>query len=187
MINPTAVIGVVLALAATLIVVLAFNRLVTFRQATETSYANVDTELQRRHDLIGNLVTVVQAGADHERQVLESVAAARSSAAGPERDRHEADLVAEGRQLLALAEAYPVLQASAGFRTLSAELTRTEDRIAAARRLHNNNVLSYNRRVTTFPMLVLARIARFRSAPYLAFDRVIDQVPPVALRQTALQ
>ena len=170
--------GIRAALFAT-VVILGWNRLVTFRQAVATSWAGLDVELQRRHDLIGNLAATVKGAADHEHEVQVEVAAARAanrlSDAG-ERASREADLARTAGQLLALREAYPQLQAGLAFASLQHELVITEDRIAAARRLFNNNVASYNRRVQTLPLALLAAMGGFDAATYLDLGMEIDPV-----------
>jgi LemA protein len=161
-----------------------FNRLVALRSAVRASWANVDTELCRRHDLITNLVAVVGAAATHERTVLKAVTAARRASDVPRRVEQEQVLIGQARQLLALAEAHPELRALDSFASLQRQLVITEDRIAAARRLHNNNVMSLNKRVETVPLTVIARVARIAREPYLELGWAIDQVPSVAIGGT---
>lgn len=171
--------GVVTAL---IVVAVGYNRLVTFRQSVNTSWSNIDTELQRRHDLVPNLVEITRAGAVHERRTQEAIARARGASLlsrAAERISAESTVIDEVRQLLLLAETYPELKAQQGFDTLQRSLVRSEDRIQAARRLHNNNVQSYNRRIQTFPLLALAKLTGFRSAAYLEFDRAVDEVPEI--------
>jgi LemA protein len=170
---------VLVGLAAVVVIVIAaaYNRLVTFRQAVRTSWSAIDAELQRRHDLLPNLVAVVRADAAHERSVHEAVARARAAGSTAQRSQAERDVVGVTRQLLMLAEGYPTLLTQPAFLDLQHQLVVTEDRIAAARRLFNNNVQSYNRRVQTLPLAVLAKLARFDPEQYLEFDRSIDEVP----------
>jgi LemA protein len=171
-----------------IVVMLAWNRLVTFRQAVHTSWAGLDVELQRRHDLIGNLAATVAGGAEHERRVQVEVASARAASAvgdAAERSRRETELARTASQLLALREAYPRLQAGQGFAALQHELVVTEDRIAAARRLFNNNVASYNRRVQTVPLALLAALGGFRPATYLDLGMEIDPVQVAAILDPA--
>jgi len=170
--------------AVTMVIVIAmgYNRLITFRQSVQTSWSNIDTELQRRHDLIPNLVEITRAGAVHERRTQEAVARARSATTlsrAADRVTAESAIIDELRQLFLLTESYPELKAQQGFTELQRALVRSEDRIQAARRLHNNNVQSYNRRIQTFPLLVLAKLTGFRAAAYLDFDRAIDEVPEI--------
>jgi LemA protein len=178
------------AAAIALVVVVAlfasYNRFVTQRQLIANSWSNVDTELQRRHDLVPNLVETVKGYAAHERTTLEAVTIARTRAslsadvrsAGPsappaassERIGAEQSLSAGLRQLLALQEAYPSLAASFHFLELQQELVRTENRIQAARRFFNGNVRDYNRRVESFPSLVVAALFGFRRHEYFEIE-----------------
>jgi LemA protein len=170
------VIGTAVVIVAVM-VALAYNRLVALRAAVRASWANVDVELNRRHDLIHNLVRVTDAAASHERRALEAIAQARAEGHRPGRSGAERDVTGIGRELVMLAEAYPHLRAQASFCSLAEELALTEDRLAAARRLHNNSVMSLNKRVESFPLLLLAGAVRIGRQSYLEFDRVIDAVP----------
>jgi LemA protein len=148
------------------------------------AWHNIDTELQRRYDLIPNLVETVRGYAAHEQRVLEQVTAARATAVaatgspdtqeGPERT-----LVGELRGLLAVAERYPDLKASDHFLALQRELVDTEDRIQVARRIYNANVRAQNTRVQSFPSALVARWFGFGPEPYFEVDRAVDQPPVV--------
>ncbi|WP_203335834.1 LemA family protein [Nocardioides limicola] len=148
-------------------VVAMYNRFVHQRTLVDESWSQIDVELRRRHDLIPNLVKVVQAYADHERTVLASLAQAREAATShrgdtpSERVPYEAELGRCVHSVLARAEAYPELQASQNFLDLQQELTLTEDRIAAARRFYNGNVRSLNIRVGTVPSNLVAQAFGF--------------------------
>src|SRR5690606_20970958 len=125
-------------------------------QYIENAWRNVDTELQRRHDLIPNLVATVKGYAAHEARVLHAVVEARARAQAPhdalaDQAHDENVLVSSLRHLLAVAEDYPDLRADDSFLHLQRELVATEDRIQAARRFFNNNVRDYNRRVQSIP------------------------------------
>ncbi len=173
-------VAVVLLLA----VALSYNRFVSQRQLIDNAWANVDTELRRRYDLIPNLVRTVEGYATHEREVLRSVVEARNEAverAGDVADQTEPErvLVHSLKSLLALAEAYPDLKADAHFLELQEELAITEDRIQAARRLYNGNVRDYNQRVESVPSNVVAMAAGFQRHDYFEIDAAIrDAGPP---------
>ncbi len=129
----------VLVLAPLLWVAVQYNSLVGLRNYVANSWANIDTELKRRHDLIPNLVAAVKGYAAHERATLERVIELRNRCAahrGPvaEHSAGEKDLVAALQQLLVVVENYPQLNAAGHSRTLQTELINTEDRIQAARR-----------------------------------------------------
>src|SRR5881392_1538890 len=117
--------------------VVSYNRFVQQRNLIRNAFANIDTELRRRYDLIPNLVETVKGYAAHEREVFEEVARARSMAAGAtgspaQQAAAEAPLVAALGRLFAVAENYPQLKANQNFLALQAELTNTEDRLQAA-------------------------------------------------------
>ena len=151
-------------------VVRIYNRLVEVRNRAESAWSLVDVHLRRRHDLIPQLVTVVQAAAAHERSVQEAVAAARSGAEPPPSralpDRatleqaaaaDEADRAAS-RSLLAVAEAYPALKADASFAQLAQQITTSEDGIAFARTFYNDAVTVMEDRRRQFPGALMARV-----------------------------
>ncbi|MGN6252736.1 MAG: LemA family protein [Marmoricola sp.] len=179
---------VVIALVVVLLVavVVMYNRFVRQRALIEESWKQIDVELNRRHDLIPNLVSTVQGYADHERGVLEQLTAAREAAqarkdAGPgDRAVAEEALGRAVTTVLARAEAYPDLKASANFLELQRELTGTEDRIAAARRFYNANVRAYNTRVHTFPSTLVASGFGFADRDYFELtDPAAREVPSV--------
>jgi LemA protein len=176
-----AVPAAVLALVV-LTVVVSYNRFVDERQTIANAWSNVDTELQRRHDLVPNLVETVRGYAAHERATFESVMRARAAAidhhgapasANAATAQVELQLVSGIRQLLALSEAYPDLRASAHFLDLQRELTLTENRIQAARRVFNGNVREYNRRIESVPSNLVAKLGRFERAGYFELDEAV--------------
>jgi LemA protein len=173
-------VAVVLLLA----VVVSHNRFVSQRQLIDNAWANVDTELRRRYDLIPNLVRTVEGYATHEREVLRTVVEARADAMrsdGPvaEQVGPEQTLVRSLRSLLAVAEAYPQLEADHQFLALQRELAITEDRIQAARRLFNGNVRDYNERVQSVPSNLVAALWGFRRRDYFEVEPAVrDAGPP---------
>ncbi len=181
--------GVVVLLA--LVAVVSYNRFVSQRQLIIDSWRDIDVELQRRHDLIPNLVSTVKGYAAHEKGVLEAIAAARAAAiqanGQPPSDRERAETAVTQRLggLLAVAEAYPELKASANFQQLQHELSDTEDRLAAARRFYNGNVRDYNTRVQAFPSSLVAAMGHFELKPYFEIaDASIGQPVSVTFPET---
>ncbi|NLE71586.1 MAG: LemA family protein [Actinomycetales bacterium] len=171
------VVGIVLlVLLAVVLVALVwgvatYNGFVRLRNLVQEAWRQIDVELHRRHDLIPNLVEAVKGYAAHERAVFEEVTAARAAAAAPgsspaEQAAQENQLTAALGRLFAVAEAYPQLRASENFMALQAELTNTEDRIAAGRRFYNANVRQLNTKVETFPPNIVARWFGFTRAEY---------------------
>ncbi len=168
----------VVVLAVVAVAIVGFNRLQRARQGVREAWAQVDTMLQRRFDLLGNLVVVVGAAAAHERLAQEAVAAARSGSIGA-RDRAERGLEGEARQLIALAESNPQLRADARFGQLHDQLVRTEDDLAAARRYYNGRVRLHNTLTETIPWTFLAGPLGFRPADYFQVDLDERDAPPV--------
>lgn len=166
-------------------IVVSYNRFVRQRAALDNSWANLDTELQRRHDLIPNLVATARGYAEHEQQTFVAVVAARDRAAATadvtDRSDREAELTSGLRQLLALGEAYPELRADEGFLRLHRELITTENRIQASRRLHNGNVRDLNRRVESVPSNLVAGLFGISRRSYLEFEAAAAEVPSVEL------
>lgn len=178
--------GVVVGVAAVIAIggLLSYNRFVHQRQLIHNAWANVDTELRRRYDLIPNLVQTVKGYAAHERAVFEEVIRARSRALGSTGDPRdqaadENQLVGALQHLFAVSEAYPDLKASRGFLELQTELAITEDRIQAARRLYNANVRDLNQRVQSIPSNLVAKLGGFGMESYFEVDRAVrDGGPP---------
>ena len=173
-------IGVVALLG--ILFVLGYNRLVRLRNEVDTGWANIDVQLQRRADLIPNLVEAVRGYAAHERGVFEEVTRARTAlqqagTPGAAGEANEGLTAALGR-LFAVAEAYPDLKASESFLKLSDDLTDTEDKISAARRYYNATVMRSNTAVQSFPWLLFARPLGFREREFFSAhgDTAVPQV-----------
>ncbi len=145
------------------------NHLVRLAVRCDQSWAQVEAQLQRRHDLVPNLVATVSAYAGHERAVLDDVADARARAiasrAPAERASAEDALGDALGRLVLLGEDHPELRADARFRHLQDELTASEDRIAFARGFANDRVARYRAATTTFPGVLVARALRFEDRP----------------------
>jgi LemA protein len=170
------VLGIVVLVA--LAGVVSYNRFVSQRNLIRDAWANIDTELRRRYDLIPNIVETVKGYAAHEREVLENVTQARAMATGAtgspaEQAAAEGPLVAALRQLFAVVENYPDLKANQNFLALQSELTNTEDRLQTARRFYNANVRDYNRRVQSFPSNVIANTFHFEEEEFFEVDEAL--------------
>jgi len=175
------VLGVVVL--AALLAIVSYNRFVSQKQLIKDSWANIDTELRRRYDLIPNLVETVRGYATHEREVFENVTRARAAATAATgtpaaQAAAEGPLVAALRQLLAVAEAYPDLKANQNFLALQSELSNTEDRLQTARRFYNANVRRYNERVQQFPSTMIARTFHFEPEEYFEVDEAMREAGP---------
>jgi LemA protein len=164
-----------------------YNRLVSLRNMIAESWRNVDTELQRRYNLIPNLVETVKGYAKHEREVFEQVTKARATAVASKGDpesqaRDENVLVRALGRLFAVVEGYPDLKASQNFLQLQDELVNTEDRIQASRRFYNGNVRTFNNKVQMFPSNVIASMFGFIPAEYFEIESVsVREAPKVTL------
>lgn len=151
--------------------VVSYNRLVNDQNAVETSWATVDAELQRRHELIPRLVESVRGAAAHEQTLLVRAARAHAVAVASghtpsSATRYEPAVAAAAADLVVLGERYPQLDAQQNFLDLQLRLTITEDRIAAARRYFNMVVAKLNRRVDAFPSNIVARRGGIGPAEY---------------------
>ena len=185
------VILLILVLAAVVWAVSAYNGFVKQRNMIQESWRQIDVELNRRYELIPNLVETVRAFAAHERNTLEEVTRLRNQAAAlagqggaiPSQQRAQVEGALSGavHNLLVSVEAYPELRSNQNFLELQRELTDTEDRIAAGRRFYNANVRNYNTRVESVPSNFIANGFHFEKAAYFEVnDPSVRQAPDVS-------
>lgn len=171
--------GIVVVLV--LWVVGAFNGLVVARNRVKESWSDIDVQLKRRYDLIPNLVETVKGYASHEKDALEKVINARAKAMGAhtvaEHGQAENMLSGALKNLFALSEAYPDLKASANFVELQRELTDTEDKIQAARRFYNSNVLVMNNKVEQVPTNIIANMFGFKKEEFFELGSAAEREP----------
>jgi len=165
--------------------VLTYNCLVQGGNRCDESWADIDTELKRRYDLIPNLVNTVQGYAKHEQVVLEKVSQARTTAmannGSPQSQAgDENELIRRLRQLFAVVENYPDLKANQNFLALQTELANTEDRIQRSRRFYNANVRDYQNRLQSFPSILVARTFQFPRREFFEIEDVSQREAPVA-------
>jgi LemA protein len=176
-------VGVVLLVAV--VVWLIYNRMVSRRQAVDNSWAQIETSLQRRHDLIPNLVEAVKGYAQHERDTFEEVTKARSGAltaqAPPTQAVAEDGLTAALGRLMVVAEQYPQLRATENFQKLQASLSETEDQIAITRRVYNDTVQTYNTQIQQFPAVLVANSFHFEARQYFDAPKEAEATPEVSL------
>jgi LemA protein len=165
--------------------IVIFNRLVSLRQLANEGWSGIDVQLKRRSDLVPNLVDSVKGYAAHERSVLEQVTKLREQAralpAGDVAARAQAEgaLAAGLTKLMALAEAYPDLKASANFLELQKQLSELENEIQMSRRYYNGTVRNLNTLVQSFPSNLIAGVGGFATRDYFepaAADRAVPQV-----------
>lgn len=163
---PTLIVLAVLFGIPLLYLIVTYNGLVAIRNHIRDAWANIDTELKRRYDLIPNLVETAKGYAKHESETLENVIALRNkcvnNTGSPEQQATtEKLLVSSLNGLFALAENYPDLKANANFQQLQEELVNTEDRIQSARRFYNGNVREYRNKTQSFPSNIVANMFGF--------------------------
>lgn len=162
-----------------------YNKLIRLRNRVDAVWADIDVQLKKRHDLIPNLVEVVEAYATHERGTLDEVAAARSSVAAAqsqaERTTAENALSSALFRLFATAEDYPELEAEERFRDLHDDLRRVEDVIAMSRQAYNLAVLAYTNTTQTVPTNLVAWLGSFEPREFLSAPAADTEVPRVDL------
>jgi len=161
-----------------------YNRFVTLNEGITNSWAEIDNQLQRRNDLIPNLVNTVKGYAKHEKEIFETVAEARSKLIGaktvPEKINASNQLDGALGRLLAIAENYPTLKANENFIRLQDELAGTENRIAVARGRYNDVIQAYNTAVIRFPGNIIAGMFNFqRKDIYFKAQEQAKEVPKV--------
>ncbi len=160
---------IIIAIIA-VVVIAMYNSLVKLRIKAENGWAQIETQLQRRYDLIPNLVETVKGYAAHEKEVFENVTAARASLAKADSvaDKATADnmLTDTVKSLFAVAESYPQLRANENFKELQVELTGTENKIAYARQFYNDTVAEYNQAIAVFPKSIIAGMFGFKDKEY---------------------
>ena len=180
------IIIVVIVVLAALFFMFAYNSLVKSRNRVDQAWSQIGVQLNRRHDLIPNLIETVKGYAAHERQTLEAVINARNNAvqvqqqAGPQQQAQAENILTGAlRQLFALSEAYPDLKANQNFLNLQEELTSTEDRISYARQFYNDSVENYNNDIQTFPRNLLAGMFNFQARQFFEAPEGAAEVPRV--------
>ena len=191
MVGTLIVLGVIVLLVVWIVGI--YNGLVTSRNGYKNAFAQIDVQLQRRHDLIPNLVETAKGYLQHERTTLEAVIAARNAGASalsaakanPGDPAAMAQLGAAENQitqtlgrLFALSEAYPDLKANQNMMQVSEELTSTENRVAFARQAFNDAVLSYNNKREVFPSSIVAGMFSFQPAAFLEIENEANRAAP---------
>jgi LemA protein len=162
--------------------VITYNRLVTIKNQCTEAWSNVETELQRRYDLIPNLVQTVKGYAQHEHQLLEEITRLRETCAanhGSPAQQAETENALMGAldRLNVRIEAYPDLKANQNFLELQRELSNTEDRIQASRRFYNGNVRDNNNLIQMFPSNIIAGMFSFQMRQYFELRETAAREP----------
>ena len=175
---------IVIAVVALLViyVIAQYNKLVRLNVAVDEAFAQIEVQLKRRSDLIPNLVETVKGYATHEKDAFEKVVQARAAATTassvPAVDAADGALTQALRGLLAVAEAYPDLKASANFLSLQEELSTTENKVSFARQFYNDNVRSLNTAVKTIPTSFFVGLAKVDARDFYEVDDPQDRKAP---------
>jgi len=176
------IIGVVVVLL--IIFLTIYNGLVRRRNQVKNSWAQIDVQLKRRHDLIPNLVETAKGYMKHERETLEAVTNARnlaqqaSSAGAGERAKAEGELSSVLSRLLAVVENYPDLKANQNFLALQEELASTENKISFSRQFYNDSVLRYNNQTQMFPSNIVASMTGFKASEFFEVTLAAEREAP---------
>ena len=169
---------IIIVLVVLLLIILAvigmYNNLVSLKMRVKNAWAQIDTQLKRRFDLIPNLVETVKGYAAHEQATLEKVIAARNSYASATTVEDKAaannELTQTLKSIFALSESYPDLKANQNFMALQTELTGTEDKIAYSRQFYNDTVQMYNTAIMKFPANIIAGMFGYKEEPFFKID-----------------
>lgn len=177
------IIGGVVVVAVLAFVIVTYNNLVLLRNKVKNSFAQIDTQLQRRFDLIPNLVETVKGFATHEKELLENVAASRSgymnATSNGEKLAMNNQLTSTLRSLFAVVESYPELKSNTNFLRLQDELSETEDKITYSRQFYNDAVTIYNNKIQMFPSNLVAGMFGFREEELFNTDDEAKEAPRV--------
>lgn len=181
-------INIILVIIAVLIIlgfpiIKGYNTLVSLEQNVETAQSNIDTQLQRRSDLIPNLVNTVKGYASQEKDIFTDIANARSKLAGAsnvnEKAEADTDLSTALSRLLVVVERYPDLKSNENFKNLSIQLEGTENRIAIARQDYNTAAEQYNTKRRRFPSNIVSSLFGFVEKPLYKVSGGASEVPLV--------
>ena len=174
-----------------------YNELTTKRETVKSTWANVETQLQRRGDLIGNMIEVAKMAGVQEQEVFGTIAEARSRLLNASKEApagEDGDKTPEQKQkvidaansfggtigrLMMLTENYPQLKSNENFLKAQDEVVSTENRIATARKDYNDKVQDYNTTMKQFPMVISAKLFGFKEEPYFKVDEAAKAVPKI--------
>lgn len=180
------IIIIILAICIGIWLMNTYNSLVALRTHVDEAWSQIDVQLQRRNDLIPNLVNTVKGYSKFESSTLEKVTALRSQLQNIPEDANLNKIMAKSnelsnclRSIFAVSENYPKLQASSEYTNLMEELKNTENKIAYARQLYNSTVANYNQTILSFPQKLVANVYHFTKKNYLKTDEKAKQVPKV--------
>ena len=180
--------GVIIGVIIAVIVIIAvsiigsYNGLISLEESTNTAYSDIQVQLQRRMDLVPNLVNTVKGYAAHETEVFTAVSDARAKLAGAGEEASEAneELSSALSRLIAISESYPELKSNENFLSLQDELAGTENRIGVARKDYNDAVQKYNVKIRSFPTNIFANMLGFEKKQQFEADSAAQSAPSVS-------
>lgn len=156
-----------------------YNGFIRYKNRAKEAWSDIDVQLKRRHDLIPNLVETVKGYAAHENTAFENVTKARAAALGAqnpeEKGKAENMLTSALKSIFAIAEAYPQLKANENFLELQRELSDTENKIQAARRFYNSNVMALNTAIDFFPKNIIAGAFKFEKEKFFEIEELAEK------------
>jgi len=179
------VIGIILFVIIVLVLLIVgmYNSLVGSRNRVKNAWSQIDVQLNRRADLIPNLIETVKGYAKHEKTVFQNVTEARANLMNAKTVQENAEanniLTDTLKSLFAVAENYPELKANENFLELQSQLQETEDKIAYSRQFYNDTVLMYNNKIQMFPSSIIARQFNFTEAEFFEVEESTRSVPKV--------
>ncbi|MFK2826041.1 LemA family protein [Bacillus sp. B190/17] len=180
--GPLAIVAIIVVVLAAMLIP-SYNGMVEKEENVDQAYAQVENQLQRRMDLIPNLVNTVKGFASHEKEVLKNVSDARAKLAGAGSPQEQAaandELSGALSRLLVVVENYPQLKADSNFRQLMDELAGTENRLAVARQDYNAQVAEFNKKIKRFPGSLMAGIFGFNEKEYFKAEAGAKEAPKV--------
>ncbi|MCH8520008.1 MAG: LemA family protein [Nanoarchaeota archaeon] len=169
-------------------IIIVYNSLISLKNQVQNSFSGIDVQLKRRNDLIPNLVNTVKGYATHERELFENITQIRTSMMNASNNSNIKELAKADdmmtstlKTLFAVSENYPDLKANENFLNLQNQITRTEDQIAASRRIYNSNVMIFNSKIQVFPNNLVAQSLKFKEFEFFSIQESEKINPNVEL------
>ena len=169
-------------------IIIVYNSLISLKNQVQNSFSGIDVQLKRRNDLIPNLVNTVKGYATHERELFENITQLRTSIMNASNNSDVKELAKNDdmmtstlKSLFAVSENYPDLKANENFLNLQNQIARTEDQIAASRRIYNSNVMTFNSKIQVFPNNLVAQSLKFKEFEFFSIQENEKVNPDVQL------
>ncbi len=164
-----------------LYIIVVYNRLISKKNNVDRAWSDIDTQLQKRYDLVPNLVNTVKGYMKHEQEVLEKVTEARTkwmnSSSLKDKEKTENQMAGALKSLFAVSENYPDLKANENFKLLQEDLTAIENKLAYARQRYNRTVKAFNTAIQKFPAVIFANMLNFEAQDYFEIEEEAARRP----------